>query len=1060
MDPITALTIASTIVTFVDFATKIVTGTYQVYNSVSGTTEENAHIDTIISDLREVTDDLDSDLELASKCEKLSGELLCLLENLAASGNHSTWKSLKVKIMSMHKEKEVARIEKRLGDYRSQILLRLTLILSDQQSSIKVQLDQLGNTGLSLSTESATHLTMLREDILGAVRRLIQGKENLGESANNTVGFKEGMWEIQDPLKALSSMISAVPRENCILQNLLFRSMNLREESIASAEEGTFKWIFEEEKDHPSHGEHTGEDRSDDSSNKEYASSARLPNLEGEGENGKRGGNVDGRSSDSRSSSPAISDSDQTNPRESSYSQEEKRNRWEEELERRARTRVSFLKWLGAGGGVFHISGKAGSGKSTLMKFLCGHERTEKELKAWAGEKKLVFARFFFWRSNDDKQMSLEGLYRSILFETLKQCPELIPVVFPTQWEQLGSRIPYVGGDFLGASAIQSAFQILVAKGTFQRHRFCFFVDGLDEYHGDSVDHVRLAESLQLWASRDDVKICTSSRPYIEFLETFSDLPDQRIRLHELTRHDIYLFSRQMIERDRNFKHVEDTYLWLVDRVVEMSEGVFLWARLVVRSLLAGILRHDTVDVLEKKLEVIPRDINGLYDQLLDSLEPDDRQRAAKMLLLTVYNPFGKPLNSVVYAWIDNLSDPQFPPTDGNRPSSWPPINDIAQDIQRQLTSLTKGLLDTVPIADIFRPRRKTAGEIFGAMQAVQFFHRTVRDFVLQNSKLENITSQIPNLIEVETYHRLWLAEMTLVELPYRLEYWNHHTLGTVGNSTFQQELPVDLLNGFSRVLDDGQDTIPEDPTGYEIFRGCTQGVNTWTWGNRLSFVHLAAHTGQQKYVFQETLKNPELLNGNGELHILLSAAVGDRRDLVLALLDRGSSPMDYIACKSWDAEAGGDRTSAFPIWMVLAGILVGRCLDGLFKQEVSYEVLELLLQHEVVDTGDCLFLIRDGWGGPISHFITLRQFIQDVQPPNMDRLLTLLNRGIGNPYANGARRFLSRFTPLFKETESVVNKETSGYTRFHPCRGESRVRLASVIWGNLRMDDIKFRIF
>ena len=140
MDPITALNLASTILTFIDYATKIVTGTYEVYKSATGTTEENAHIDTIIGDLREVTDDLDSDLvgktkheralkELASKCEKLSDELLRLLEKLTVSGNHSTWKSLKVKIKSMRKEKEVAGMEKRLGEYRSQILLRLTLTL-------------------------------------------------------------------------------------------------------------------------------------------------------------------------------------------------------------------------------------------------------------------------------------------------------------------------------------------------------------------------------------------------------------------------------------------------------------------------------------------------------------------------------------------------------------------------------------------------------------------------------------------------------------------------------------------------------------------------------------------------------------------------------------------------------------------------------------------------------------------------------------------------------------------------------------------------------------------
>jgi hypothetical protein len=153
-----------------------------------------------------------------------------------------------------------------------------------------------------------------------------------------------------------------------------------------------------------------------------------------------------------------------------------------------------------------------------------------------------------------------------------------------------------------------------------------------------------------------------------------------------------------MIENGDSFERIKDSYLRLVDKVVDMSEGVFLWTHLVVCSLLAGMMRHDTVQALEKKLEVIPRDINELYDQLLNSLEPDDRERAAKMLLLTVHNPFPEPLNSVMYAWIDNLDDPQFPPCDGKKPFSWPSVNEITDDVRLQLKSLTKGMLETVPM--------------------------------------------------------------------------------------------------------------------------------------------------------------------------------------------------------------------------------------------------------------------------------------------------------------------------------------------------------------------------
>jgi hypothetical protein len=45
----------------------------------------------------------------------------------------------------------------------------------------------------------------------------------------------------------------------------------------------------------------------------------------------------------------------------------------------------SFKHWLSSGRGIFHISGKLGSGKSTLMKFLCEHKRTKNELQKWSG---------------------------------------------------------------------------------------------------------------------------------------------------------------------------------------------------------------------------------------------------------------------------------------------------------------------------------------------------------------------------------------------------------------------------------------------------------------------------------------------------------------------------------------------------------------------------------------------------------------------------------------------------------------------------------------------------
>jgi len=59
---------------------------------------------------------------------------------------------------------------------------------------------------------------------------------------------------------------------------------------------------------------------------------------------------------------------------------------------------ISFSQWLENGNGVYWINGKAGSGKSTLMKFIFSHDQTQKHLSKWAPEN-LEFAGFFLLNS-------------------------------------------------------------------------------------------------------------------------------------------------------------------------------------------------------------------------------------------------------------------------------------------------------------------------------------------------------------------------------------------------------------------------------------------------------------------------------------------------------------------------------------------------------------------------------------------------------------------------------------------------------------------------------------
>jgi len=98
---------------------------------------------------------------------------------------------------------------------------------------------------------------------------------------------------------------------------------------------------------------------------------------------------------------------------------------------------VDLAKWLRCSSGLFWIRGKAGSGKSTLMKFICENDETNLYLSEWAGDTPLRLSRFFFWRLGTEEERSQSGMFRAILYQILKQNPYLIPPVLPKMWEAI-----------------------------------------------------------------------------------------------------------------------------------------------------------------------------------------------------------------------------------------------------------------------------------------------------------------------------------------------------------------------------------------------------------------------------------------------------------------------------------------------------------------------------------------------------------------------------------------------------------------------------------------------
>ncbi|KAJ4352443.1 uncharacterized protein N0V89_007791 [Didymosphaeria variabile] len=312
----------------------------------------------------------------------------------------------------------------------------------------------------------------------------------------------------------------------------------------------------------------------------------------------------------------------------------------------------SFRDWLTYKARVYWVSGKAASGKSTLLRFIWDHPSTWTCLKDWASSGQLVAGAFYFWNSGAAEQRSHSGLLRSLLYGVLEKKRDLIATVFPQDWNQnceLVSHDMQLAPVTWSQGRLQDAFRRLVGLAT-EHMRFCFFIDGLDEYDGHAGDIAELMYALS--KENTNVKFCVSSRPWPIFEAVFENAPG--LRLQDLTKEDIRAYvndklgQHPQLQKLRTWNPEEATAL--VDEVVVKAAGVFLWIALVVKSLIAGLHDGDEITHLRLRLADLPPDLENLYEHMLSRIEPGYRQETSKMFQIFRANDYSLSVNTLCRA--------------------------------------------------------------------------------------------------------------------------------------------------------------------------------------------------------------------------------------------------------------------------------------------------------------------------------------------------------------------------------------------------------------------------
>jgi hypothetical protein len=322
----------------------------------------------------------------------------------------------------------------------------------------------------------------------------------------------------------------------------------------------------------------------------------------------------------------------------------------------------SFVEWLRSGEQIYWVNGKAASGKSTLMRYILESPQLHTHLEAWRADLSLEIGQFYFWATGTQMQKSQIGLFCSILHQMLSTDFKLIRIAFPELFNELQSAeacavMGYCRRQSWRPWSLEELKQsfLRLLENTSTSSKYCLLVDGLDEFNGN---HLELTTFFKETAMIRNVKICVSSRPLLEFDDQLGNFP--KLRLQDLTVGDITRFVHDELTAHPRFREISmqetKSAANLVDEIVQMSAGVFLWVSLVVRSILQGLTNHDGIGDLQRRLRALPPELDDLYSLMLNSISPPFYLvQCSKLLQLIYQSP--DPINAVELSFADDADD-------------------------------------------------------------------------------------------------------------------------------------------------------------------------------------------------------------------------------------------------------------------------------------------------------------------------------------------------------------------------------------------------------------------
>ena len=634
MEAIAALGLVSNAIQLIDFTAKLISQSASFLQSSSDAIPENLRITTLVNENRNqirkilaetgtLTAEETALHQAAKTCDHRVTDLLSVLERLRvqprSDGTRSKRMRVWIALKSHWKRDEVTARRADLEQAQRQLNTALLHFIRSSQASgfdeLRTRLTDIDSAVALLASKSDIEriITQQSDKFHRSLDSLNVRHDRHDAAQERTLQqISQAHLESQAHSKWTAEKIDHLTwavltqgergRAAELIQSLKFPDIDARIDMILEAADRTFGWILGDGSNSIDHLDDDGTKDSIDSHDTE--DSDNTESTEDLDSTNDRDDSDDVNSTSGTDSGNYINqadeiDDDGNNNSSSSLPQD--------------RARTTFEDWLANGTGIFWLSGKAGSGKSTLMKFLQQHRRTREMLTVWADTDPLIVASHFFWYSGSYMQKSHEGLLRSLLYQVLEADMRLIKRTIPDRLRMDGPQ--------RGAHWSRRELALALRNLCNLNIKICLFIDGLDEYNPHH-DHEKLIEDISEISKSRNVKLCVSSRPWPIFEDAFRH--HNKITLENLNKQDIEQFVWNTLARSakdpdtyRAFQKRSQNATELVKKVTRKSDGVFLWTHLVVHRLSDWLKIGQSLEKLDDYVNGFPSELEEYFRKLI-----------------------------------------------------------------------------------------------------------------------------------------------------------------------------------------------------------------------------------------------------------------------------------------------------------------------------------------------------------------------------------------------------------------------------------------------------------